>query len=290
VSPAVLERYLQRLFEIGDTNNDGCLDPQELAVLLVKSGLDFSWKVIRKIVKAADINHDGLIEYTEFVPMMLKIIWAEEEMHHHPPSRIPPPPETSQQTLLAMWDATTPGFAQDALHDIISAKEKDIIQCFLRDDIWLDNALPRGVHFFNHVPDDDHMDAPPHCRPGRDLTMAHNDLPDLEAELKSLQLRRATHDRVRELFDILDTTCSLHLSEAVCAQALGPELASRFIMKMDNDKDGQVSLSEWMRFFEEMASKAAMQGLRGDVFYKSVCSFVEVVLSYMSRKTSKSHH
>jgi len=53
VSAPVLERYMKGLFEIGDSDENGVLDPQEVAVLLVKSGLDFSWQVIREIVDTA---------------------------------------------------------------------------------------------------------------------------------------------------------------------------------------------------------------------------------------------
>ena len=44
---------MKGLFEIGDSDENGVLDPQEVAVLLVKSGLDFSWQVIREIVDTA---------------------------------------------------------------------------------------------------------------------------------------------------------------------------------------------------------------------------------------------
>merc|ERR1712195_236796 len=74
VAPAELRSYLQRLFKIGDKNGDGVLQPAEFESLLRKSGFNFDDMTIRKIMSEADTNHDGLIDYEEFVPAILAIV------------------------------------------------------------------------------------------------------------------------------------------------------------------------------------------------------------------------
>lgn len=53
--------YLQKLFSIADVNRDGVLSPVEFADLLSRSGFNFEPAVIIKLVKEADVNHDGVI-------------------------------------------------------------------------------------------------------------------------------------------------------------------------------------------------------------------------------------
>eukprot|EP00656_Telonema_subtile_P053822 TRINITY_DN786_c0_g1_i11.p1 TRINITY_DN786_c0_g1~~TRINITY_DN786_c0_g1_i11.p1 ORF type:complete len:202 (+),score=74.82 TRINITY_DN786_c0_g1_i11:1-606(+) len=74
VAPAELESYLQRLFQIGDRNGDGVLSPAEFESLLRKSGFKFDDATIRRIMNAVDTNHDGVIQYEEFVPAILALV------------------------------------------------------------------------------------------------------------------------------------------------------------------------------------------------------------------------
>ena len=106
----------------------------------------------------------------------------------------------------------------------------------------------------------------------------------MEKELEAVQYKRATHDRVKEVFNLLDVNSSLRLSKDVLAHALGMELAERIIMKMDTDKDGRVSLTEWMGFFEHMGQKAAMQDMPNHQYYKHVAIFVDVVLNRLHHR------
>jgi len=287
VSTKVLEQYLHKLFDVGDTDKDGMLTLNEMTHLLVHAGLDFSWQVIRKIVEAADLNHDGLIDWSEFVPAMLQVIRAHNKQESQPPSQLPASSQEGYHGMLAVRDAMAAGIAHTALDAILDAKEDDLIRSFLRDDVWLANALPRGAHLFNHMPDENHELPPPHCKPGRDLTMLHNELPDLEAELDTLQQRRAAHDRVRQLFDLLDSNADLQLSHQECAVAIGSELASRIVSRMDSDKDGKVSLTEWMGFFADMAAKAELQGIRGDVYFRQVNAFVATMCHRVQRRQAQ---
>merc|ERR1712166_257441 len=70
----MLERYLAKLFQIGDTNGDGVLQPQEFLELLTRAGLRFPPKLVLKLFLEADTNGDGVIEYDEFMPAMLAVI------------------------------------------------------------------------------------------------------------------------------------------------------------------------------------------------------------------------
>merc|ERR1712166_1004962 len=76
--------YLQKLFKVADSNDDGVLSPIEFAELLSRSGFNFPEHVILSLVKAADVNEDGVIEYEEFVPAMLGLMEAANEDDHTP--------------------------------------------------------------------------------------------------------------------------------------------------------------------------------------------------------------
>merc|ERR1712166_925854 len=75
----MLERYLEKLFQIGDTNGDGVLQPQEFKELLTRAGLRFPPKLVLNLFLEADTNHDGVIEYDEFMPAMLEVIASMKE-------------------------------------------------------------------------------------------------------------------------------------------------------------------------------------------------------------------
>jgi Ca2+-binding EF-hand superfamily protein len=66
VPPAQLERYMQRLFKIGDKDNNGSLDALEVRDLLRKSGFNLDNQTIARIMVGSDTNKDGVIQYSEF--------------------------------------------------------------------------------------------------------------------------------------------------------------------------------------------------------------------------------
>ena len=65
----MIEGYLQKIFNIGDTNGDGVLQPKEFLALLSDAGLRFPPALVLKLFLEADVNHDGVIEYDEFIPV-----------------------------------------------------------------------------------------------------------------------------------------------------------------------------------------------------------------------------
>jgi calmodulin len=68
------ERYFKRLFQIGDVNGDGVLEPYEVKRLLQICGFPLDDDTIDEVVELADLNHDGVIEYEEFVPVMMELM------------------------------------------------------------------------------------------------------------------------------------------------------------------------------------------------------------------------
>jgi len=76
-SPEEVEEYFSQLFEIGDVNGDGVLQPEEFKTLLELSGYNFPPELVEDLIEAADTNHDGVIEYSEFVPAMVGIVKAQ---------------------------------------------------------------------------------------------------------------------------------------------------------------------------------------------------------------------
>ena len=59
------------MLKIGDANGDGVLSPKELKTLLSLSGLELSPLTIDVMVGAADVNGDGMIDYDEFMPLII---------------------------------------------------------------------------------------------------------------------------------------------------------------------------------------------------------------------------
>jgi len=69
----ILENYLTQLFQIADANDDGVLDPDEFEDLMSMSGFNFSPSTVKKMMDSADVNHDGVIEWKEFLPLALEL-------------------------------------------------------------------------------------------------------------------------------------------------------------------------------------------------------------------------
>jgi len=79
VPPELLERYLAKLFSVADTNGDGVLQPTELSRLLELSGFNLTPQQVAEVIDNADVNHDGVISYEEFVPIAAEILQARAQ-------------------------------------------------------------------------------------------------------------------------------------------------------------------------------------------------------------------
>jgi len=74
---AELETYLKGIFVHADTDGSGALDEAEFATLIKESGIGMTRKGIFAIMEEADANNDGLIQYDEFLTLMVDVYKAQ---------------------------------------------------------------------------------------------------------------------------------------------------------------------------------------------------------------------
>jgi len=79
-NPEVLDTYFRRLFALGDVDGSGVLEPSEVSELLLMSGFNLPADVVAELVEAADTNNDGVIEYDEFVPLMINMLNGSQSL------------------------------------------------------------------------------------------------------------------------------------------------------------------------------------------------------------------
>lgn len=83
-----VEAIIQDLFHKYDKDGNRYLDPQEFKALMedLQQRLDFPKDQIFLFLAEADMNEDGMIEYTEFIPLALQIIqgmYAKKHLEQH---------------------------------------------------------------------------------------------------------------------------------------------------------------------------------------------------------------
>lgn len=66
-----IESELREAFKVFDREGNGFITPQSLRTLLISLGLDSSAEVIRRMIREADRNNDGKIDYNEFKALAL---------------------------------------------------------------------------------------------------------------------------------------------------------------------------------------------------------------------------
>ncbi|KAK9803990.1 hypothetical protein WJX72_011083 [[Myrmecia] bisecta] len=76
LSNSELEELVMQLFVAADKDNNGYLDRAEFKAALRSSDLNLSTKQIRWAMEEADENANGVVEYREFVPIMVQILQA----------------------------------------------------------------------------------------------------------------------------------------------------------------------------------------------------------------------
>eukprot|EP00656_Telonema_subtile_P050768 TRINITY_DN6660_c0_g1_i1.p1 TRINITY_DN6660_c0_g1~~TRINITY_DN6660_c0_g1_i1.p1 ORF type:complete len:299 (+),score=51.84 TRINITY_DN6660_c0_g1_i1:282-1178(+) len=81
LSSPELNEYLGELFEMGDINGDGVLSPMEFARILRAAKLDLSASEVLAVMKEADKDCDGQIDYTEFAPCVQGLVEQRRAVH-----------------------------------------------------------------------------------------------------------------------------------------------------------------------------------------------------------------
>ena len=76
--PEELEAYMSRLFKLGDTNENGIMEKEELVALLNLSHFPFDLGNVEELLDKYDINRNGVIEKSEFMTMIGAHIRGEE--------------------------------------------------------------------------------------------------------------------------------------------------------------------------------------------------------------------
>lgn len=71
---AELQDFIMEMFLRYDSDQSGYLDRREFKELLSNADLGLSKKEMRRIMSEADENDDGVLEYREFVPVMVEIV------------------------------------------------------------------------------------------------------------------------------------------------------------------------------------------------------------------------
>ena len=62
------------VFDAADTNKNGTLESSEMRKCLKSSGIEFTDSEIDSIIKAADLNGDGTIDVSEFLPVCYELM------------------------------------------------------------------------------------------------------------------------------------------------------------------------------------------------------------------------
>uniref|UniRef100_A0A7S0RF79 EF-hand domain-containing protein n=1 Tax=Chlamydomonas leiostraca TaxID=1034604 RepID=A0A7S0RF79_9CHLO len=74
LTPAELEPLILQLFLEADTDHSGYLDRAEFARVLQHANLSLSDRQIRQILAEADENEDDVVQYKEFLPVMVDVL------------------------------------------------------------------------------------------------------------------------------------------------------------------------------------------------------------------------
>eukprot|EP00271_Cylindrocystis_brebissonii_P019778 TRINITY_DN6209_c0_g1_i1.p1 TRINITY_DN6209_c0_g1~~TRINITY_DN6209_c0_g1_i1.p1 ORF type:complete len:563 (+),score=127.06 TRINITY_DN6209_c0_g1_i1:542-2230(+) len=72
---------LQAMFRAIDTDNSGAISLEEFRVGLRKSGTQMTEHEVERLLAAADLNNDGLIDYQEFVAATMHMQKVDHERH-----------------------------------------------------------------------------------------------------------------------------------------------------------------------------------------------------------------
>ena len=74
LTPEQMEAKLIALFHEADTDGSGALSLQEFKVLLKRADLGLDTTEVMRLMAEADVNSDGQIDYSEFVPLAVELV------------------------------------------------------------------------------------------------------------------------------------------------------------------------------------------------------------------------
>lgn len=124
---------LQEAFNLYDTKNNGSITNQQFSHIVASLGIVTEPKQIEKIVKAADTNNDGTIDFHEFVLTMFRYIPHEDtttQTVNYTNNHIFTEKDVSDEELMACFQY----FDQD--HDgRISQKELEVVMSRLNNQL-----------------------------------------------------------------------------------------------------------------------------------------------------------
>merc|ERR1711865_745731 len=279
--------YLQKLFKVADSNDDGVLSPIEFAELLSRSGFNFPDHVILSLVKAADVNEDGVIEYEEFVPAMLALMEACNEDDHTPdvgegvPMWDEVPADMLERYLAKLFqigDTNGDGVLQpvEFLELLTRAglrfPPKLVLKLFLEADTNHDGVIEYDEFMPAMLAVIDAMREPTPSAPPAPAAPPAPPAPsgDYESEARDFLLRGMDRNKLERtilrsfLFADTKNTGVLDESEfASCIQDLGlgltPSHIAELMRAVDKNEDGVIAYDEWVPLaFELMVRTIAM--------------------------------
>jgi len=76
LSEEELHDFILDLFLVADDDKNGYLDRKEFKTVLQSAEMGLTSKDIRSILEETDENADGVIEYREFLPLMVDLVAA----------------------------------------------------------------------------------------------------------------------------------------------------------------------------------------------------------------------
>ncbi len=72
--PVLLKDYVHQLFKMADRTNDGVLHPDEFFEALDLAGFELTDTEMKEMHASVDVNHDGVIQYEEFISKVPQIL------------------------------------------------------------------------------------------------------------------------------------------------------------------------------------------------------------------------
>jgi Ca2+-binding EF-hand superfamily protein len=289
--------YLQQLFKIADSNDDGVLSPVEFAELLSRSGFNFPAHVIVSLVKAADVNEDGVIEYEEFVPAMLGLMEAANEADLVPdvaegvPMWDEVPDEMLERyltKLFAIGDSNQDGVLQpkEFLELLTRAglrfPPELVLKLFLEADInhdgviEYDEFMPAMLAVIAAMKEGGARAVPPSVPDSFPAPSAPVMEPDLEAQARDFLLNGMSREKLERTilrsFLFADTNNSGALDESefrACIQDLGlglsPVHIAELMAAVDKNADGVIAYDEWVPLAFELMVQIVKQSMQSGV-------------------------